>query len=106
MGQTTASVPPSGYGQLHFSDVWKGLIKSCGGLIIGLVIKLIQDKFKLPTYDQIEPLLEAGAYFLLGYLGVNAATNNTGQLFTKDQPVVAVSAEKLDQVVEKANEVK
>ena len=99
MSETTSSVPPSGYGQLHLSDLWKGFMKSCGGLIIGIIIKLIQDKFKLPEYSEVEPLLEATAYFFLSYLGLNAATNNNGQLFKKDQPVVTVSAEKLNEII-------
>lgn len=99
MAETTTSIPPSGFGKLQWSDLWKGLIKSCSGLLLGLLIKTLQDK-QWPTYDQIEPLLEACIYFLFGYLGINAATNNEGKLFKKDAPFVTVSAEKLKEVSE------
>lgn len=102
--QATTVIPPGGLGKLKFEDFWKGFVKSCGGLIVGLVIKLIQDKFKLPTYDQIEPLLEATAYFFLGYIGLNAATNNVGQLFKKDKPVVLVDQQHLEDLKQQANQ--
>jgi len=102
MAENTSSVPPSGIGQLHLSDFFKGLIKSISGLLIGVVIKTIQDK-QLPPYAEIAPILEAAVYFLVGYLGINAATNNVGQLFAKDKAVVTVGAEKLDEVVKQAD---
>jgi len=105
MAETTSSVPPSGIGQLHLSDLFKGLIKSIAGLLIGVVIKVIHDR-QLPPYEEIAPILEAAVYFLVGYLGINAATNNVGQLFSKDKPVVTVSANKLEKVVDEANKPK
>lgn len=96
MSDSTTSVPPSGIGQLRWSDLWKGLIKSCSGLLVGVLIKCLQEK-TIPTYGQIEPLLEAGVYFLVGYLGINAATNNEGKLFKADAPTVTVSKEVLDE---------
>jgi hypothetical protein len=105
MAEAASSVPPSGIGQLHLSDFFKGLIKSVAGLFIGVLIKTIHER-QLPNYDEIAPILEAAVYFLVGYLGINAATNNVGQLFTKDKPVVAVSAKKLDEVIDEANKPK
>src|SRR6478752_10554187 len=103
MAETASSVPPSGIGELHLSDFFKGLIKSIAGLLIGVVVKVIHDR-QLPPYDEIAPILEATVYFLVGYLGINAATNNVGQLFKGNQPVVTVPAEELDKVIDKANE--
>ena len=105
MAETASSVPPSGIGELHLSDFFKGLIKSIAGLLIGVVVKVIHDR-QLPPYDEIAPILEAAVYFLVGYLGINAATNNVGQLFAKDKPVVAVSAQKLDEALDEANKPK
>lgn len=103
MAETANTIPPSGIGTIRWIDVWKGFVKSCGGLILGLIIKMIQDQFKLPTYGQIEPLLEATAYFFLSYLGLNAATNNVGQLFKADQPVTVVDSEHLKNLQAKAD---
>ncbi len=101
MGQTATTIPPSGIGKLQFQDFLRGLVKSTSGLLIGLVIKFIQDKH-LPPYSEIEPLLEATAYFFMGYIGINAATNNEGKMFKSDAPVVTVSAKELDKVIDKA----
>jgi len=103
MGDSTSRVPPSGIGQLRWSDLWKGLIKSVSGLLVGLLIKTIHDK-QLPTYGEIEPLLEATVYFLIGYLGINAGTNNVGQLFKSNQPTVTVPAKELEKVIDKATD--
>jgi uncharacterized protein YacL len=102
MAETANIIPEKGLGKLRLEDLWKGFIKSCGGLLIGLIIKLIQDKFKLPAYSEIEPLLEATAYFFLGYIGLNTATNNVGQLFTKDKAVTSISKTDLDDLKAKA----
>jgi hypothetical protein len=103
MSETASSIPPSGLGSLKWSDLWKGLIKTVSGLLVGLIIKTIQDG-ELPTYAEISPLLEACVYFIVGYLGINAGTNNVGQLFTKNKPTVKVPAKELDEVLDKANE--
>jgi len=97
MSESASRLPPSGIGKLQASDFLKGLVKSCGGLIVGIVIKLVQNKFKLPAYSEIEPLLEATAYFFLGYLGINAASNNEGQLFTKDKATLTVDAKQAEE---------
>lgn len=104
MSENANTIPPSGLWKLRVIDFWKGFIKSCGGLIVGLVIKLIQNKFTIPSYEEIQPLLEATAYFFLAYLGVNAATNNVGQLLKNDKPVVLVPKEKLEELEAKAAE--
>lgn len=96
--QTATLIPPKGLWSLQLRDFWKGFIKSCGGLIIGIVIKMIQNHFHLPSYDEIEPLFEATAYFFFGYIGVNFATNNVGQIMQKDKPVVAVDKDQLDKL--------
>lgn len=103
MAETTTSIPPSGIGRLHWNDLLKGLIKSSSGLIVGILIKTLQDK-SIPSYAEIEPLLEAVVYFFVGYLGINAATNNVGQMFTQDKPVVVVGAEKLENLQQKADD--
>lgn len=103
MGETTSSIPPTGIGTLQLSDFWKGLIKTLSGLLVGLIIETIDEKH-FPTYEQIAPLLKASIYFLVGYLGINLGTNNVGQLFKKDEPVITVGAKELDKVIDKAAE--
>jgi uncharacterized protein YacL len=100
MSQTSNTMPPGGLWKLQLADFWKGFVKSCGGLLVGLLINLIQDKFQLPTYEEVQPLLEATVYFFLGYLGINAATNNEGKMFKKDADIVSVSADDLDDLIE------
>lgn len=104
MGETSNTIPPGGIGKLQWSDLWKGIIKSLSGLVVGLIIQMIDDG-RLPTYAEIAPILKATVYFLVGYLGINAGTNNVGQLFKKDQPTTTVPAKELEKVIEKAAEV-
>lgn len=101
--QISNTIPEKGLWNLRLSDLWKGFIKSCGGLIVGLVIKLVQDKFKLPSYEEIEPLLEATAYFFLAYMGLNYSTNNVGKLFQSDKQVVSVDVNALKDLQDKAD---
>lgn len=103
MAETSNQIPPSGIGKLKWSDVWKGLIKSIAGLFVGVIVKIIHER-ELPEYSEIAPILEAAFYFLIGYLGVNAGTNNTGQLFRKDQPTVTVPAKELEKVIDIATD--
>lgn len=102
MSQEQTSMPAGGIGKIQWQDVWRGLIKTTGGLILGVVITMIHDK-ALPTYDQISPFLEACAYFFASYIGINAATNNVGQFLKKDKETITVSTAALDDLQEKAN---
>lgn len=99
---STTTIPPSGIGQIKWSDVFKGLIKTTGGLIVGLLVKMIQSK-GLPTYAEISPILEVCVYFFASYLGINAATNNVGQIFAKNKSVVTVDKQHLETLTDKAN---
>src|SRR4051812_46205423 len=104
MSQTATTLPlKSGIGTLRWADLLKGLVKSVAGLFVGVLIKTLQDK-QLPTYAEIEPILEACVYFIVGYLGINAATNNVGQMFTKNKAVVTVDKEHLENLQAQANE--
>lgn len=103
MGDAASTIPPGGIGKLQWSDLWKGIIKSISGLLVGVIIQMIDDG-RLPTYAEIAPLLKATVYFLVGYLGINAGTNNIGQLFTRDKPTVTVGAKELDKVIDLAAE--
>lgn len=96
-------IPPKGLWTLKLQDFYKGFVKSCGGLVVTVIIKMIQNKFQFPSYTEIEPFLEATAYFFFSYLGFNALTNNVGQLFTKDKPIVAVDKEHLENLEAKTN---
>lgn len=102
MGETTTPLPPRGLGNVQWSDVLKGFVKVAGGLILALVLTTLRNK-AWPTYEQIEPILEVGATFFLSYLGINAATNNVGQIFKKDQPTVPIGVDKLKDLQTKAD---
>lgn len=101
----TNIIPPRGLGQIGWQDVWKGLIKSCGGLILSLLLQEIGNKFQPLNYDtQIAPLLVAVVGFFAAYLGLNAATNNVGQLFQANKPVVPVAKKEYEELKAKADE--
>lgn len=103
MGETASSIPPGGIGTLQLSDFWKGLIKTLAGLIVGVIVQTIDEKH-FPTYEQLAPLLKAGIYFIVGYLGINFGTNNVGQFLKPNKPTVTVGAKELDQVIDFAAE--
>lgn len=103
MGETSNTVPPGGIGKLQWSDLWKGLIKGMAGLLVATILGSLRTR-NLPDWDKIVDLIEYAFYFIIGYLGINAGTNNTGQLFKANQPTVTVPAKELDQVIDKAVE--
>lgn len=104
MSQQAAQIPAKGFGSLRGSDFIKAFVKSSGGLILAIGMKALQVKH-FPSYDQIEPLLEAALFFVVSYLGFNGATNNVGQMFKRDKPVVIVDKEHLEELQNKADQV-
>lgn len=101
MGQIATTVPPKGLGRLQLNDFFKGALITCFGHLVAMVIFLIrQDHF--PTWPEWQPYVEVTVYTFLVYLGKNLGTNNVGELFTKDKPVVHVDANDLKELEAKA----
>jgi len=100
MSENASTIPPKGYGKVGFNDLAKGALIVSFGHITAMIIFLIrQDHW--PSWVEWQPYVEAGVYTLLGYVGKNLVTNNAGQLFKQDQPLVTVGAEELEKELEK-----
>lgn len=97
MSQETTTIPPSGLGKLQISDFLKSLLLAAiTNVLLGLYTIIQSGKF--PTYEDWLIMLKSTIAIVISYLLKNLGTNNTGQILKKDQPVVTVSAEKLEQV--------
>lgn len=102
MAETATSIPQKGLGTIQWTDFLKGLWISVGSSILALVYLLINNHWKMPSFSEVEPYLNAIVIGFVSYLGKNLTTNNVGQLFKKDKPVVHVNAEKLQTLEQKA----
>lgn len=99
MAQDANTVPPKGYGSLSGKDFWKGALVVAFPHLVAMATFLIkQDHW--PTWPEWQPYVEISVLTFLTYIGKNFATNNTGQLFTKDKPTVKVDADKLKQALD------
>ena len=105
MSETANTIPPKGYMSLKGSDFVKGLSYILFGAVSSMIIyALSQDHF--PTWPELRPIVLTAFTTLSGYIGKNYFTNNEGEVFKKDSPVVTVSASKLEKVVDEANDAK
>lgn len=105
MAETTTSIPQKGLWTMKAMDWIKGLGIALGTSILALGSLIIQNHWKMPTFVVLEPYLDTIGYGFLAYIGKNISTNNVGQLFTKDQPIVHVEASELAALQQKAGEV-
>lgn len=103
MSETASTIPPSGLGKLQLNDFWKSLLLAAiSNVLLGLYTIIQSGHF--PSSEDWGDMAKSTIAIILSYLIKNISTNNTGQILKKDQPIVAVSAEKLEEVVDKANE--
>ena len=101
--EDSTTVPPKGLGSLHISDFWKGAFITVGGIVLsGLYALVTQDHF--PTWPEFRPYLQSAAGAFIMYIGKNLATNNVGQMFKPDKPVVKVDVETLNDLKDKAEQ--
>jgi len=99
MGETSNTIPPKGYLNLHISDFTKGLGYILFGAISGIILYALSlDHF--PTWPELRPIVLTSATTLFGYIGKNFFTNNEGKLFKADSETVIVPAKELDKVVD------
>lgn len=99
--QIASTVPPKGLFNLQGSDFLKGLGIALFGNITAIIIFLIrQDHW--PAWVEWQPYIEVTVTTFLGYIGKNYFTNNSGQMFTSDKPIVHVDAVELQDLQDKA----
>lgn len=103
MSEAATTIPPSGLGKLKLSDAAKGLIKTLTGLLLAFIIDALS-KDHFPTWVEFVPYIKMAIGYFAGYLGINLATNNVGQLFAPDKKVVTVSKDHLEDLKQKAEE--
>lgn len=103
MGETSNTMPPGGIGKLQWSDLLKsiGLAVATNAL---MSLYSIIDSGAFPTKEDWFDILRTSLAFMISYILKNLLTNNTGQMFSKDQPTVTVPAKELDKVIDKAVE--
>lgn len=105
MAQGVSQIPPKGLWELSARDFWKGALVTIFGHLVAIIIFLIrQDHW--PLWAEWQPYVEVTVYTFLVYLGKNLGTNNVGEMFTKDKPVVTVSEGKLDELKSEADAAK
>ena len=103
MGETTTTIPPGGFGKLQWSDLLKSVLLAAGANAL-ISLYTIINSGSWPTKEDWMDILQTTVAFMISYIIKNLFTNNVGQFGKKNEPVVTVSAKKLDEVVEKANE--
>lgn len=101
MSEQSTSIPQKGMWTIKAMDWVKGLGIALFGNIAAMGIYLVkQDHW--PTYEEWQPYIVITVTTFFAYIGKNFTTNNVGNLFQKDQPVVHVNAEKLASLEKKA----
>lgn len=104
MAETASSIPAKGLWTIKAQDFFKGLWLAVGSAVLAFGYAIMQNHWHLLTFDQSEPYLNTIAAGFIAYIGKNVGTNNVGQLFKKDKPVVSVTKERLDTLEAKAAE--
>lgn len=104
MAEVATSIPQKGLWSIKISDFLKGLWISVGSSVIAFIYLIINNHWKLPTFEVFEPYLNAIGFSFLSYLGKNLSTNNVGELFKKDKPVVHVDASELASLQQQASQ--
>lgn len=101
MGETANTIPPKGLFSIKGSDWVKGIgIVLFGNITVMILFLIEQDHW--PSWVEWQPYIKMTVSTLLGYIGKNFFTNNTGQLFTADKPTTTVPTKELDKVIDKA----
>ena len=102
MGEQANTIPPKGFGTVDFwKDLGKGAFLAALTNILLALYAIVQSGH-LPTNGDWAVMLKSTLAILLSYFIKNLSTNNVGEMFTKDKPVVTVPAKELDKVIDKA----
>jgi hypothetical protein len=107
MSETATSIPQKGLGTVKWHDVLKGLYYISIGQILALVgflvSSLLQEHPHFPTWAEWLPYVKVACYSIGGYITGKFGVNNVGQILKKDQPVVHIGADQLDELQQKAD---
>jgi hypothetical protein len=101
MSEIATTIPPKGLGSLRISDFWKSLFLAALVNIL-LVLYPIINAGNWPSHSDLDSMLKSTIAIIMGYLIKNLTTNNVGQLFKKDKPIVHVDAKSLSELQAKA----
>lgn len=94
-------IPPKGLGTINWQDLWKTVFLSAVvNVLLGLYT--IINAGEWPTHADFIVMLKATIAIIIGNMIKVVSTNNVGELFKKDKPVVAVPTEELIQLKEQA----
>lgn len=104
MSQNATTIPPKGLWKIKGQDFIKGLWLAIGSSVLAFGYAITQNHWHMLTFLQSEPYLNTIAAGFVAYIGKNWASNNVGQLFTSDKPVVHVDVKELDDLKVKAEQ--
>lgn len=99
MSETANQIPPSGFGKIQWSD----FVKSVGLAVFTnalMSLYTLINSGSWPTKEDWMDILQTSVAFMISYIVKNLLTNNVGDLFKKDEPIVTVSAKKLEGVID------
>lgn len=99
--ETATRIPPKGLGKIQLNDFWKSLLLAAISNVL-LSLYAIINTGAFPTYADLIVMAKSTLAIIISYLLKNLGTNNVGELLKKDQPVVTVGAEKLQDLKDEA----
>lgn len=102
MEEIGTTIPPKGLGSINLADFLKGLWISVGSSIIAFIYLFMNNNWSMPSHADMIPYINAIVIGFISYIGKSLTTNNVGQLFQRDKPIVHVDAEELNALQEKA----
>lgn len=97
----TVTIPPAGAGKISWGDLGKSLLIAAIANILMTVYPIVNSG-NWPTLADWQDMAKSTVAFIIAYLLKNVFTNNVGQLFAKDKPVVTVSEQHLEKLEEQA----
>lgn len=106
MSETTV---PKGLGSINFwRDLLKGIYYAAIGQILYLIAffinSLLVEHPRLPTWPEWLPYIKAVTVSVGGYIIGKFGVNNAGQILTKDQQMVRVRKDTLQELKDKASD--
>lgn len=104
MAQEASSIiPPKGLWTLKLKDIINGALVACMPQILA-ILDFWNSSDHWPSYSEWQPYLKMTIYTFIVYVLKNFSTNNVGQLFRADKQVVAVHADTLVELKQKADD--
>jgi len=106
MSENGTTFPVKGLGNIRWKDLWKSLYYAAASQIVALILffcdSLLQAHPHFPTWIEWLPYVKATFAAIAGYIIAKFGVNNVGQILQKDQPVVHIDVDSLNELKEKA----